>query len=107
MDWRLVVLLVWGGGTIWAYGDVLINRFHVNRTHHDTRSRRELMSGISLFLTALASGIAIAFVLFGPGGTGVRAFAGALALGAFFGNGLVMRGEKHSEYRKRTGRRRA
>lgn len=97
LDGRLIVLLVWGGGTVLAYGRVLLNRTRAYRLHRDSRARRDLASGIALFLTALCSGLSIAFVLFGPAGGGARAFAVAVALGAFFAAGIVMASEKPVE----------
>lgn len=96
-DLRLAVLFVWGGGTVIAYGAVLARRIHAYRIHHDTRSIRELLAGVGLFLTALASCLAMVVVLFGDSGTSIRGHLVALALGAFFGSGLIMASETRSE----------
>lgn len=96
-DLRLAVLFVWGGGTVAAYGSVLARRVHAYRVHHDTRSRREVLAGFGLFLTALASCLAIVAVLFGEAGTSIRGGLSAIALGAFFGAGVIMASEVRSE----------
>lgn len=97
LDLRLAVLFVWGGGTVGAYGSVLWRRMHAFQVHHDTRSRRELLAGFGLFLTALCAALAVVVVLFGEAGTGIRGWFSAIALGAFFGAGLVMASEVRSE----------
>jgi hypothetical protein len=56
--------------------------------------RRDLLSGVALFLAALGSAAATAFVLLGPAGTGPRSFATALALGAFVGALFIMATEE-------------
>lgn len=97
VDLRLAVLFVWGGGTVVSYGAVLARRVHAFRVHGDVRSRRELLAGFGLFLTALASALAVVVVLFGESGTGVRGWFTAIALGAFFGAGVIMASEVRSE----------
>lgn len=97
MDGRLIVLLIWGGGTVLAYGVVLSKRRFAFRLHHDRRSKRELLAGSALFLTALCSALAIVFVLFGQPGTGIRGLVTAIALGAFTGAGIVMASEDPTE----------
>lgn len=90
-------MFVWGGGTVAAYGSVLTRRVHAFRVHHDVRSRRELLAGFGLFMTALAAALAVVVVLFGEAGTGLRGWFSAIALGAFFGAGVVMASELRSE----------
>lgn len=97
VDTRVVFLLVWGGGCLFTYGTVLARRVRSWRVHHDTRARRDLMSGFALFLTAFAAAAAITFVLFGEAGTGIRGFFTAMALGAFVANGAVMAREEQAE----------
>lgn len=99
LDLKLVVLFVWGGGTVASYGSVLVRRVRAFRIHRDIRSRRELLAGFGLFLTSLASCMAVVFVLFGEAGTGIRGWFSAIALGAYFGAGLVMASEVRSEDR--------
>lgn len=86
----LLLLLIWGGGTVLAYSVVLRNRRRAFVLHHDKRSRRELLAGAALFLTALSSTLAIVFVLFGQPGSGPRTLVISIALGAFTGAGIVM-----------------
>lgn len=80
-----------------AYSIVLRNRRRAYATHRDRRSRRELLAGAALFLTALASTLAIVFVLFGQPGSGIRALILSIALGAFTGAGIVMAEEDKSD----------
>ena len=94
IDGRLIVLFLWGGGTVLAYGRVLLVRSRAFQMHHDRRAMRDLVSGIGLFLTALCSGLSIAFVLLEPYGSSVRGFMIAVALGAFLGVGIVMGTER-------------
>lgn len=98
MDVRLVIYGIWGVGTVLVYGDVLRRRWRADRLHHDARSRRDLRSGIALFLTAFASFLAITFVLFGEAGTGIRGLFVSIALGAFLGAGWVMRADEPDEH---------
>ena len=97
LDWRLILGAAWGGGGVWGYGSVLRIRLRANRVHHDARTRRDLNSGLGLFITALGSGLATVFVLIGPEGASVRGFASAVALGSFLGAGLIMRTEAKGE----------
>lgn len=90
---RLAFLVVWGGGTIYFFARALRIRYRAWEKHKDVRARRDLMSGLSLFLVALCASLATLFVLFGPAGTGLRGFMTALALGAFLAAGFVMSGE--------------
>ena len=94
MDWRLIVLALWGGGTVLVYGRVLLIRQQSYRLHRDRRSRRDLLAALGLFLVALCSGLSIAVVVFGRNGDGMRSFATALALGAFLAVGILMATEK-------------
>jgi hypothetical protein len=94
---RLMMLLVWGGGTVVAYGTVFLHRLRSYRLHHDTRSRRELITSFSLLLTAASAAFATGMVLLGPTGTGIRGWFVALALGAFFAAGIVMASETKSD----------
>ncbi len=89
LDLRIVVLMLWGGGTVLVYAKALSDSYGDFREYHDRRARRDLMADVGLFLTALCSALAVAFVLFGQAGTGVRAFATTIALGAFLGAGIV------------------
>jgi hypothetical protein len=97
LDTRVFTLLLWGLGTVLIYGAVLVMRVREYRRHHDRRSRREVMIGFVLFLTALGSGLAVAFVLFGEAATTLRGISTAIALGAFTGAGLVMLSEGTGE----------
>ncbi len=90
MDWRLIVGIVWGGGTVLVYGRLLAHRWQVNRERHDRRSRRDVMAAVALFFTAVLAGIAAALFLADPRDRDGHAFAAALALGGFMAAGIVM-----------------
>jgi hypothetical protein len=90
LDGRVVVLLLWGGGTLGAYAQVFLNRWRGYRRHHDARSRRDLLEAAGLLLTAFGASAAIALLLFGPIGNGIRGVAVALALGGFLAVGIYM-----------------
>jgi hypothetical protein len=91
------MLLVWGGGTVVAYGTVFLHRLRSWHVHRDTRSTRELVSSFGLLLTALSAALAIGVVLLGPEGTGIRGWFVAVALGGFFAAGIVMASETKSD----------
>lgn len=97
LDWKLIVGLAWGGGVVLVFGDVLRIRLRADRVHRDRRTRRDLTSGIALFLTALGSCTATVLIIAGPEGAGLRGFATAMALGAFLGAGWIMRSEAKTE----------
>ena len=56
--------------------------------------RKDVVAGAALELTAIGSALSIALVLFGQIGADYRGFFVALALGAFFGAGVVMASEE-------------
>jgi hypothetical protein len=97
MDLKFAIYVVWGLGTVVVYGIVLRKRRRSYRLHHDARSRRDLISGLALFITSLCSFLAITFVLFGEPGTGIRGLFAATALGAYLGAGIVMASEENLE----------
>ena len=90
---RVIVLLVWGGGTVAMYGIVFLDRLRSWRAHHDRRSMRELLTSLGLFLTALAAGLSIALVLYSPAGSDLRHFFSAVSLGSFAAVGALMVGD--------------
>ena len=90
IDWRLGFFLLWGGGVVLVYGFVLYNRFMSYQHHHDRRARRDLGEASGLFITASASAMAIASVLFVPDSASMRGFMSFLSLGAFLGVGIIM-----------------
>jgi hypothetical protein len=94
---RVVMLLVWGGGTVVAYGTVFVHRLRSWHLHRDARSTRELVSSFGLLLTALSAALAIGVVLFGEAGSGIRGWFVAIALGGFFAAGIVMASETKSD----------
>ncbi len=87
-DLRPVMFLVWGGGTVATYGWVLRRRIITHRIHHDVRSRRDMLSAIGLFLTALCAALAIFLGLFQLGD--VRGLLSAISLGSFFAVGVIL-----------------
>ena len=101
IDARIAFYILWGGGVLIASVVVLTKRWSRFQNHRNDRRRavrrdvrKDVMSGVALFLTALGASLAIAFVMFGEAGSGLRGFAVALALGAFFGALLVMATEE-------------
>ena len=98
MDGRLIVLLLWGGGTLAVYGRVLWMRRQAHEQHHDRRSRRDYLTAFGFFLVALGSAGSIGFVLFGDVASGPRSFSLALALGSFLGVGIFMATEKPEKH---------
>lgn len=101
IDTRIAVLLLWGGGTVIAYSVVLVKRWRRFSHHRFDRRRavradvrKDVVAGAALELTAVGSAFSIALVLFGQPGADFRGFFIALALGAFFGAGLVMASEE-------------
>lgn len=105
LDTRLLAYLVYGIGTVIVYGAVLYQRRRAWRLYHDGRARRDLLSGIALFLTAFATMLATTLVLFGQLATDVRGLLIAMALGAFFANGLVeLSVQRHAIDRQADGR---
>lgn len=94
LDSRLIAFVLWGLGTVAVYADVLRVRLRSWQLHHDRRGKREALSGLSLFLTALCSSVSIFLVLFGQAGGGYRGIFVAISLGAFTGAGIVLRTER-------------
>jgi hypothetical protein len=90
IDTRLGAYLIWGVGTVIVYSIVLWRAHRSWKRLPDRRARRDLIASFALFLTALASFLAITAVLFGTPGSGLRGFAVAMALGGFFGAGLIL-----------------
>lgn len=86
---RLLMLIIWGGGTVTTYGISLARDVRDWRIRRDVRSRRELLESFGLFLAALTASLSIAVVLFAPAGTGIRGMLVATALGAFMAAGVV------------------
>jgi len=92
-----ILFLVWGIGSVLIYGGVLIQRQSRYRMHQGDRrtsvrreARADRNTAIGLFLTAVGSLLATAFVIFGEPGQGPRVLAISLALGAFLGVGITM-----------------
>ena len=90
MESRLLFYGVWGVGVLVAFFTVVVCRAYVWNHRHDKRSFRELLEGAAFALVALgASAATAAFALF-PEASTLRGFLTALALGAFFGAGIIM-----------------
>lgn len=80
---------MWALGTLALYG-IALRRTRSNwLLHHDRRAWRDLLGDLALFITALASTLAIVVVVIDPGALGIRGLLSALALGAFTGVGIV------------------
>jgi hypothetical protein len=96
VDTRFIAFLVWGVGTVLVYGFVLYDRIQRFHQWRDARSLRSMLTAVGLFITALGAGIAIALVLFGQPGSGIRGLAVSMSLGAFFATGLIMATTRYS-----------
>ena len=94
VDGRLLMLLLWGGGTVGAYGQVFWTRLVIWRHRRDSRARRDLLEAAGLLMTAAGSAASIAVLLMGPAGSGIRGVAVAMALGAFLAVGIFMAQER-------------
>lgn len=87
---RLVFYGVWGIGVFFLYFVVIVCRFALWRYHHDRRSFRDFLEAFALWIVAAAASFAVASVLMYPDASSLRGALNALALGAFFGAGVVM-----------------
>lgn len=87
---RLVFFGIWGVGVIVIYGIVIVCRWQIWRHHHDKRSFRDFLEGFALWLVAFGASAAVASVILYPDASTIRGFLNSLALGAFFGAGVVM-----------------
>ena len=90
----MIVLALWGGGTVAVYGRVLWARRVSNLIHHDRRSRRDYLEAFGLFMVALSSALSIGLVLFAGDLSGPRSLITAMSLGAFLAVGIFMATEK-------------
>lgn len=93
----MAVLLIWGGGSVAVWGQVLRHGLRSHRLHRDARSRRELLARFALFIVALGSALAVILAMFGESGSGLRSFATAVALGMFAAAGIVMAMESNRD----------
>lgn len=98
---RTLMFMLWGGGCVIVFSIVFSKRWLNYRRHRRDRRksvrrdvRKDVVSGFALFLSALGSAAAVGFVLLGEAGSTPRSFALALALGAFFGAGIIMATEE-------------
>lgn len=89
-DARWAVYALWGIGTTLVWAKVLTDAYGEWKTHQDRRAKREFLSRVALFSTALASAVSIWLVLFGESGSTPRTFALAFALSMFTGAGFVI-----------------
>lgn len=88
-DTKFLAFVIWGIGCFALFSIDLWGAIHSHRAHRDDRSRRDVIEASALWIVAFASLVAIALVLFGPAGTGIRGFATAMALGGFFAYGVI------------------
>lgn len=97
MDLRLVVYGIWAAGclVVWGrvfaedWGDYMEARRAVRSDRRARSAGQTLLSDFALLLVAIASAISIVTLVVGQDVPGLRGFALALALGGFFGAGLV------------------
>lgn len=97
---RLLFFGVWGVGVILVYGFVIFARWRIWRHHHDRRSFRDFLEAFALWLVAFGASAAVASVLIYPDASTIRGFLNSLALGAFFGAGVVMATDAAEQYAK-------
>ena len=97
---RILFFGVWGVGTLIVYGIVIVFRWKIWRHHHDRRSFRDFLEGFALWLVAFGASAAVAAVLLYPDVSTIRGFLNSLALGAFFGAGILMAGDAIEQYRR-------
>jgi len=92
-DTRLAAFAIWGLGSVAVFGIVAERRIRRWRRFRDARTFRAMAEGVALFITSLASALAVAFLLFGPQGTQYGRPLIAVALGCFLAAGVVMHDE--------------
>lgn len=97
---RVIFFGVWGIGTLVVYGIVIVYRWKIWRHHHDRRSFRDFLEGFALWLVAFGASAAVAAVVLDPDASTLRGFLNSLALGAFFGAGVIMAGDSYDQYRR-------
>lgn len=97
---RLLFFGVWGLGVVLAFSIVLWCRWKIWRHHHDKRSFRDFLEGAALWLVAFGASAAVGSVVLYPDLSTIRGFLNSLALGAFFGAGVIMAGDAVDQYRK-------
>ena len=96
-DSRLIIYAVWATGSVLVWGRVFSDDVgdYIEARRVTVRDRRAhsaiqiLLADFALLLVAIASAISILTLVIGQDMPGLRGFALALALGAFFGAGLV------------------
>ena len=89
MNVGMGIALVWGIAVILLYGKGLRRRVRSWKTHGDSRSWRELLSGLALFIAAVASGLSIVVATFGIDGVALRTTFGSIAWGTFTAAGVL------------------
>lgn len=83
VDWRLVMYLAWGGGTVIAGGKMVSDAVGQYYHFHDRRSRRELVEAGALFMCAIASLFGLSTLIFYPERGDIRGLVWAIAAGSF------------------------
>lgn len=97
---RLIYFGVWGVGVVITFSIVVFARWRIWRHHRDRRSFRDLLEGVALWIVAAAAAFAVASVLWFPDVSSLRGALNALALGAFFGAGIVMASDALEQYQR-------
>ena len=97
MNVGMGIALIWGIAVILLYGTGLRRRIASWRKHHDPRASRELLSGMALFIAALASGLSIVVVTFAIDGPALRTTLGSIAWGTFTAAGVLYAHETRPE----------
>jgi len=89
MSTGMGIALVWGIAVVLLYGKSLRRRHRAWQMFPDSRSRRELLSGLALFIAAVASGLSIVVATFGIDGVALRTTFGSIAWGTFTAAGVL------------------
>lgn len=97
---RVVFYGVFGVGVVVVYCAVVALRWRIWWRRRDRRSFRDFLEGFALWLVAFGASAAVASVLLYPDASTIRGFLNSLALGAFFGAGVIMAGDSYDQYRK-------
>lgn len=96
MDGGLIVMLLWSGLVLGAYGHAFVNRVRKWHRYRDERTQRDLNVGIALLLCAVGAVGSVVLGLLFPG-VALRGLFSALALGGFLGAGIVLATEESPE----------
>ena len=95
---RIFFYAIWGVGVFITFSVVAWYRWRIWRRHHDRRSFRDFLEGSAFWIVAASAATATASVAIFPDASTGRGFLTALSLGAFFGAGIIMATDAHSQF---------